>query len=213
MKTIKLKNSGLVVPAIVVGCMRINSIEKNEASRFVKSAMDMGANFFDHSDRYGAGECESIFADAIGMNSSIREKIILQSKCGICPNYYDLSKEHILQSVDAILKRLKTEYLDMLLLHRPDALMEMQEIAEAFDVLHNEGKVRNFGVSNFNPMQILLLKKHIHQEIAINQLQLSITNSSMISSGMHVNMLDDAAVNRDGSVLDFCTLHDITIQA
>lgn len=213
MRTIQLGKSDLQVPVIAVGCMRINGLDQHEAEKFIRTAMENGANFFDHADIYGGGTCEEIFSNAIQMNASIREKMILQSKCGIVPGrMFDFSKEHILESVDAILKRLKTEYLDVLLLHRPDALMEPEEIAEAFDLLEKEGKVRNFGVSNQNPMQIQLLQKTLKQPIIANQLQLSITNANMISQGLHVNMLDDAAVNRDGSVLDFCRLNSITIQ-
>ncbi len=212
MKTMRLGQSNLQVPVIAVGCMRINGLSKQDAEHFVQIAMDEGAVFFDHADIYGGGTCEEIFADAIHMNDTVREKIILQSKCGIRKGMFDFSKEHILESVDGSLKRLKTDYLDVLLLHRPDALVEPEEVAEAFDKLHSSGKVRNFGVSNQNPMQIQLLQKYVKQPITANQLQLSITNSTMISAGIHVNMLDESAVSRDGSVLDFCRLNDITIQ-
>ncbi|MFP5114340.1 aldo/keto reductase [Bacillaceae bacterium C204] len=212
MRTIKLGSSSLEVPVVAVGCMRINSLEKPEAERFVQSALEEGANFFDHADIYGGGTCEEIFADAIHMSADIREKIILQSKCGIRKGMFDFSKEYILESVDRILKRLKTEYLDVLLLHRPDALVEPEEVAEAFDLLENSGKVRHFGVSNQNPMQIQLLKKFVKQPLVANQLQLSITNATMISNGINVNMENDSALNRDGSILDYCRLNDITIQ-
>jgi predicted oxidoreductase len=193
--------------------MRLNGLDKAKAEQFVKTALDLGAVFFDHADVYGGGACESIFADVIGMNAQVREKIILQSKVGIRPGIaFDFSKEYLLSAVDACLKRLKTDYLDVVLLHRPDALVEPEEVAEAFNTLHNSGKVRNFGVSNQNPLQIQLLQKFVKQPIVANQLQLSITNANMITQGQHVNMLDDAAVNRDGSVLDFCRLNDITIQ-
>lgn len=213
MRTINLGKSELRVPVIAVGCMRIKMLDKSGAERFVQAALDLGANFFDHADIYGDGTCEEIFADAIHMNDDVREKIILQSKCGIRKGVaFDFSKDHILKSVDGILKRLKTDYLDVLLLHRPDALVEPEEVAEAFDLLEDSGKVRHFGVSNQNPMQIQLLKKCVKQPIVANQLQMSITNATMISQGLHVNMLDGTAVNRDGSVLDFCRLNDITIQ-
>ncbi len=213
MRSVKLGTSGLSVPAIAVGCMRINGLEAAQAEKFVQTALDEGAYFFDHADIYGNGECESIFAKAIHMNSAVREKILIQSKCGIRRGVaFDFSKEHILKSVEGSLKRLNTEYLDVLLLHRPDALVEPEEVAEAFDTLAASGKVRHFGVSNQNPMQIKLLKRYLNQPSVANQLQLSITNATMISQGHHVNMLDDFAVNRDGSVLDYCRLHDITIQ-
>ncbi|WP_045518459.1 aldo/keto reductase [Neobacillus niacini] len=212
MRTMKLGASTLKVPVVAVGCMRMNSLEKKEAENFIQTALEEGANFFDHADIYGDGLSEEIFADAIHMNADIREKIILQSKCGIRKGMFDFSKEHILHSVDGILKRLNTEYLDTLLLHRPDALMEPEEVAEAFDILESAGKVRHFGVSNQNPLQIQLLQKFVKQPIVANQLQLSITNANMISNGMNVNMENDSAINRDGSVLDFCRLNDITIQ-
>ncbi|MDF2720576.1 MAG: aldo/keto reductase family oxidoreductase [Paenibacillus sp.] len=212
MRTIKLGTSALEVPVIAVGCMRIKSLGKPEAEKFVRTAMEEGANFFDHADIYGAGTCEEIFADAVQMTPSVRETMILQSKCGIRKGMFDFSKEHILQSVDHILKRLKTDYLDVLLLHRPDALVEPEEVAEAFDQLESSGKVRHFGVSNQNPMQIQLLRKFVKQPLVANQLQLSITNATMISAGINVNMLNESAVNRDGGVLDYCRLNDITVQ-
>lgn len=213
MKTIELGKTGLQVPALAVGCMRMNNINKKDLERFIQNALEQGAYFFDHADIYGQGTCEKVFADAIHMNASVRESIILQTKCGILPGVaYDLSKEHILTSVDQSLKRLKTDYLDVLLLHRPDALVEPEEVAEAFDILHNSGKVRHFGVSNHNPMQIQLLQKYVNQPIHINQLQYSITNCNMVKQGIFVNTLEDDSISRDGSVLDYCRLHDITIQ-
>ncbi|MDR2110745.1 MAG: aldo/keto reductase [Spirochaetaceae bacterium] len=213
MRKINLGLSGLAVPALAVGCMRINKIGKADAEKFVKTCLDLGANFFDHADVYGDGACEEIFAEVTGMNSTAREKMILQSKCGIRKGIaFDFSKENILSSTDGILKRLRTDYLDVLLLHRPDLLVEPGEVAEAFGILHSQGKVRNFGVSNQNPMQIELLRKYVKQPIVANQLQLSIVHAAMISQGLHVNMSGDRAVNRDGSVLDFCRVNDITIQ-
>ncbi|MBH0330370.1 aldo/keto reductase [Brevibacillus brevis] len=212
MRTIPLGTSTLEVPVIAIGCMRIGSLDKLQAESFVQTALEEGANFFDHADIYGKGSCEEVFAEAIQMSPSVRERILLQSKCGIRPGMFDFSKEHILNAVDGILKRLKTEYLDVLLLHRPDTLVEPEEVAEAFDLLESTGKVRHFGVSNQNPMQIQLLHKYVKQPIVANQLQLSIMNATMISQGFNVNMESNSAVNRDGSVLDFCRLHDITIQ-
>ncbi|GAA3401435.1 aldo/keto reductase family oxidoreductase [Paenibacillus hodogayensis] len=212
MRTIPLGTSTLEVPAIAIGCMRIGSLDKKEAEHFVRTALEEGANFFDHADIYGKGKCEEVFAEAVGMNPGVRDSLILQSKCGIRPGMFDFSKEHIVESVDGILKRLRTDYLDVLLLHRPDTLVEPEEVAEAFDLLESSGKVRHFGVSNQNPMQIQLLQKAVKQPIVANQLQLSITNATMISQGFNVNMENGSAVNRDGSVLDFCRLHDITIQ-
>lgn len=212
MKTMQVGTSSLKAPVISVGCMRINSLDKAAAEKFVQTSLEEGANFFDHADVYGGGKCEEIFAEAIHMTDAVRETVILQSKCGIRKGSFDFSKDHILASVDGSLKRLKTDYLDILLLHRPDALVEPEEVAEAFDILASAGKVRHFGVSNQNPMQIELLKKHVKQPIIANQLQLSITNANMISNGVNVNMENDSAINRDGSILDYCRLHDITVQ-
>jgi predicted oxidoreductase len=214
MKRIALGSSGLQTPVIGVGCMRLNGLDKRDAARFIQGCLALELNFFDHADIYGGGACEELFADAVNMSSRVRETLILQSKCGIRPGAaFDFSKEHILTSVDGILKRLKTDYLDILLLHRPDALMEPEEVADAFNILRNTGKVRNFGVSNQNPYQILLLQKYVKQPLIVNQLQLSLANAAMISQGLHVNMRDDAALDRDGGVLDFCRLNGITIQA
>lgn len=213
MRTIELGKSGMQVPVIASGCMRINNLDEKQAASFVDKALSLGVNFFEHADIYGGGECEKIFSKAIGMNPSVREKIILQSKCGIISGkMYDFSKEHILKSVDGILKRLQTEYLDVLVLHRPDALMEPEEVAEAFTQLRESGKVRHFGVSNHKPSQIELLQKYVEYPLVTDQLQFSVTNSSMIESGMEVNMTTPGAVDRDGSVLDYCRIHDITIQ-
>ena len=212
MKTIQLGKSELQVPVIAVGCMRIQKLNQTEAEKFIKTALELGANFFDHADVYGDGACEALFAKAIGMTPALREQMILQSKVGIRPNMFDFSKEHILEGVNGSLKRLQTDYLDILLLHRPDALVEPEEVAEAFDILHSAGKVRYFGVSNQKPMQIELLRKYLHQDIQCNQLQLSIPHSQMISNGIYVNMENDGAIDRDGSILDYCRLNQITIQ-
>lgn len=214
MKNVKLGNSDLMVPSVAVGCMRLCSFDEKAMNSYIHKAMELGANFFDHADIYGGGQSEIIFAEAMKNDSSLkREDMIIQSKCGIKRGYYDLSKEHIINSVDGILKRLNTEYLDILLLHRPDALVEPEEVAEAFEKLEKSGKVRKFGVSNHKPMQIELLKKYVNQDLIINQLQFSIPVSNMIANGMEVNMDTYGAADRDGSVLDYCRLNDITIQA
>lgn len=213
MKLIPLGKTGLEVPAVAVGCMRLNVLDKKDAHYHLNRAMELGCNFFDHADIYGAGACEEFFAEVFPMTPALREQIILQSKCGIVPGkMYDFSKEHILSSVDGILSRLKTDYLDLLVLHRPDALVEPEEVAEAFDTLKAAGKVRHFGVSNHNPGQIALLQKYVKEPLAVNQMQFSLTNCSMISSGMEANMPTPGSIDHDGGVLDYCRLNDITIQ-
>ena len=177
------------VPSVAVGCMRLSEKSKDEMNHFIHAALEQGAYFFDHADIYGGGMSESIFGEAFADDPSLkREDIYLQSKCGICQGFYDLSKEHILKSVDGILKRLHTDYLDLLLLHRPDALVEPEEVAAAFDVLFESGKVRHFGVSNHKPMQIELLQKYVRQPLVVNQVQFSIPVSNLVANGMEVNM-------------------------
>lgn len=211
MKTIPFGKSGLQVPAIALGCMRLTALDEQGAQRYVRTALDLGANFFDHADIYGGGACEELFGKAIA--GIPRDQLIIQSKCGIVPGKrYDFSKEYILNAVDGILQRLHIDYLDALLLHRPDALMDPVEVAEAFATLKAAGKVNHFGVSNQNPYQMALLQKYLPMPIVANQLQLSITNCTMITQGMEVNMATPGAVGRDGGVLDYCRLHDITIQ-
>ena len=213
MKMIPWGPGALPTSAIALGCMRLEKYNAKEAASYLETAMDCGIRFFDHADIYGQGRCESLFGEALAQSSINREDIWIQSKCGIVSGVmYDFSKEHILSSVDGILKRRNVEYLDSLLLHRPDALMEPEEVAEAFDTLEAAGKVRHFGVSNHNPSQIRLLKKCVKQPIEANQLQFGLGHSSMIRSGMECNVLSDGAVDRDGGVLNYCRLHDITIQ-
>lgn len=202
------------VPEIGLGCMRITGLAEKEANIFIRSSMELGINFFDHADIYAGSEAESFFAKVVDMNPALREKMILQTKCAIRPGVcYDFSKEHILKSVDGSLKRLSTDYMDILLLHRPDILMEPEEVAEAFETLEKTGKVKYFGVSNQNSGQIALLNKYCGGKILINQLQLSICHCPMFDAGINVNTTTDEAAVRDGGVVDYCRLNGITIQA
>jgi len=213
MKTINIGNSGICASEIALGCMRITGLSYDKAAALIRTALDQGIDFFDHADVYAEGQAEETFGKIIKSESISRSKIYLQTKCGIRDGYFDFSKEHIIEAVEGSLTRLQTDYVDVLLLHRPDVLVEPEEVAEAFSILHASGKVRHFGVSNQNPMQIALLKKYVPFPLIANQLQFSIAHSAMIRSGVHVNMLTDDAVDRDGSILDYCRLHDITIQA
>lgn len=212
MKYIKVPNTDMNASEISLGCMRIADMSNQEISTLIHTALDEGINFFDHADVYGGGKSEAKFAEAMDMNSGLREKMILQTKCGIRKGSFDFSKAHILEAVDGSLKRLQTDYIDVLLLHRPDALVEPEEVAEAFTILESSGKVKYFGVSNQNPMQIELLTKFVKQKIYFNQLQLSITNTGMIDAGINVNMQIDRSINRDGGILDYCRLKEIIIQ-
>jgi len=212
MKKLKLANCDLDASEISLGCMRISQMTNPEISQLIHTALDEGVNFFDHADIYGDGKSEEKFSEALDMTARLRETMILQTKCGIRKGAFDFSKAHILEAVDGSLQRLRTDYVDVLLLHRPDALVEPEEVAEAFTILQDSGKVKYFGVSNQNPMQIELLTKFVKQKIVFNQLQLSITNTGMIDAGINVNMEIDRSIDRDGSILDYCRLKDITIQ-
>ena len=210
MYRIELGKTGLKVPTVAVGCMRISDMKEKEVSAFVDTALHNGANFFDHADIYGGGKSEEVFGKAIKPLN--RENIIIQTKCGIRKGQFDFSYDHIVNSVNGSLKRLDTDYIDVLLLHRPDALMEPEEVAKAFDCLKTSGKVRHFGVSNQNPYQMELLQNSLDMPICANQLQFSIMHAPMIQSGINVNMYNESGVNRDGGVLDYCRLNKITIQ-
>lgn len=214
MKRIKVGSVGLEASAVVLGCMRMNALSPKEATAVIETSVENGIDFFDHADIYGGGECETLFGKALQDSSVKRENILIQSKCGIVPGkMFDFSKEHIIASVDGSLKRLGIEQLDALLLHRPDTLVEPEEVAAAFDELEQSGKVRYFGVSNQNPTQIELLKKVVKQPLIANQLQFGIMHTGMVDQGIHVNMTDQGSFDHDGGILDYSRLHDMTIQA
>lgn len=213
MKKISLGNGALEVPEIGLGCMRITNLGSVKAVReLIDAAMDCGISFFDHADIYAKGEAERIFGEAV--DPALRERMILQTKCGIRPGLcYDFSKQHILKSAEASLKRLRTDHIDLFLLHRPDTLMEPEEVAEAFTTLEQQGKVRFFGVSNHNASQIELLNHYCGSKIIVDQLQFSIAHCDVIDSGLNVNVHNDAGIVRDGGVLEYCRLKGIAIQA
>ncbi len=213
MKTVKIGNLPKV-PSIAVGCMRMHALDEKSAAEYLATAVENGLNFFDHADIYGRGKSETVFAKACKDAVIKREDLILQSKCGIVSGkMYDFSKQHILNSVDGILSRLDTDYIDILLLHRPDALMQPEEVGEAFDILREQGKVKQFGVSNMNPSQISLLQSGLKCPVVANQIQFSPVHTGAIRSGFEFNMLTKGAADRDGGVLEYCRLNGITPQA
>lgn len=212
MQNILLRNTLPEAGQIIVGCMRMDSRTPQELANMIDDLADRGIRFYDHADIYGHGKCEELFGEAMQLANTPREDLIIQSKCGIRDGWYDLSKDYILDSVDGILNRLQTPYLDLLILHRPDALMEPKEIAEAFDQLQKSGKVRHFGVSNFTPEQIRLLQTEVKQPLLVNQLQLSIPNAWMISQGLEANIPTQGALDRTGHVLEQMRQMGITIQ-
>lgn len=214
MKTVELTKD-FYVPKIAAGCMRISSFTGKETINFINECLDMGVNFFDHADIYGKNiSSESVFGTALKKDKALRNKMVLQTKCSIVPGkMFDFSYEHILSSVDKSLERLCADYIDILLLHRPDALMEPYEVAKAFDTLHKSGKVKYFGVSNHHHMQIELLKTALTQPLLINQLQFSAAFTGLIDSGLNVNMKNPQSVWHDGAILDYMRINDMTVQA
>ena len=202
---------------IILGLMRIANMSVSEAAKLIDSALNAGINFLDIADCYADGKCEEVLGKVFAKNPSLRNKVFLQTKCGIRKDkeftYFDFSKQHILESVDASLKRLQTDHIDSLLLHRPDALMEPEEIAEAFNILYVAGKVKNFGVSNMNPLMMERLSKYVSYHIEANQVQLSCAFTPMFDAGFNVNMQNNKSVMRDGGILDYCAFNEIVVQA
>ncbi|HET2283910.1 TPA: aldo/keto reductase family oxidoreductase [Streptococcus pneumoniae] len=216
MRYITLGQDDKELSEIVLGMMRIKDKSVKEVEELVETALSVGINAFDLADIYGRGRCEELLGLVLKNRPDLREKMWIQSKCGIRIEeftYFDFSKDYIIKSVDGILQRLKIDHLDSLLLHRPDALMESDQVAEAFDLLYKQGKVRDFGVSNQNPMMMELLKKDVKQPLAVNQLQLSAAFTPGFESAFHVNMEDSQVAMRDGSIFEYCQLHDVVIQA
>ena len=211
MKSIKI--GGLLsASSVSLGCMRMGNLDSKSVAKIMDCAIENGIDFFDHADIYGGGNSERLFGEYLKTRKDVREKIKIQTKCAIHDGQFDFSKEHILRSVDGSLSRLGVDYIDALLLHRPDTLMEPEEVAEAFDILESSGKVRYFGVSNHNPMQIELLKTAVKQPLIINQLQFSVTEAGMVTSGMNVNMKNAESVMHDGSVLEYSRIKNMTVQ-
>jgi predicted oxidoreductase len=219
MRTVPLGTTGRDVPNVVLGLMRIAQMDDHAVRELVRTARDAGIDFVDHADVYGAElhGCERRFAEAMRLTPSQRAELTIQSKAGIVREgpYFDYSYDHLVSSVEGSLEALGTDYLDVLLLHRPDALVEPDEVARAFDHLESTGKVRAFGVSNHTPRQIDLLKKSVRQPIVANQLQLSITHAPIVAQGVTANMAgeDQSRTVDGGGILDYCRLHDITVQA
>jgi predicted oxidoreductase len=215
MKTFTVPGTDLVVPSVVLGLMRISELGDAQVRALFDAAMESGINFFDHADVYGGSHrCEVRFAEALGLSSEDRSHIVIQSKAGIRDGFFDFSREHILAAVDGSLTALRTEYLDVLLLHRPDSLVEPDEVADAFDRLHAAGKVRRFGVSNQTPGQIELLRSAVRQPLLFNQVQLSITHANLFAQGIAVNMDGlDQSISRDVGLLDYSRLKGMTLQA
>ena len=211
MKQIKIGGK-FSASAISLGCMRMGKLEEKRVDAIMDTALECGINFFDHADIYGDGNAEKVFGEYLKRHPGAREKMMVQTKCAICDSWFDFSKEHILKSVDGSLSRLGIDYIDALLLHRPDTLMEPEEVAEAFDILESSGKVRYFGVSNQNMMQMELMKTAVKQPLIINQLQFSVTEAGLVTSGMNVTLKNPESVMHDDAFLEYSRIKNITIQ-
>lgn len=204
---------GRSISPIALGCMRIAKMDAAQVLSLTEAALDSGINFFDHADIYGDGQSEAVFGDALQKNPALRRHMILQSKCGIRKGCcYDSSKEHILISVDESLKRLKTDHLDVLLIHRPDILADPYEMADAFDTLHAKGKVLYFGVSNHSAAQMRLLQAACRVPLMFNQMQMSLMHTPLIDQGINVNLYNDAAYDRGGDLMPYMAEHGVILQ-
>jgi predicted oxidoreductase len=216
MRTFKVPQAGFEVSSVVLGLMRIAKMSDVEIRSLYDAAREAGITMIDHADIYGGErhKCEARFGEAVTLSPNERTEIQIQSKVGIRPGFFDFSAEHILRTVDESLKALRTEYLDVLLLHRPDTLVEPEQVADAFDTLHQAGKVRHFGVSNQTPGQIELLKTAVRQPLLFNQVQLSITHANLIAQGIAANMDGlDQSISRDVGLLDYSRLKGMMLQA
>ena len=217
MKYLNVANGPQNASAIILGCMRMPALSVDEAAAMIRTADELGINFYDNATCYGVnGEAETRFGDAFRQTGIRREDVFIQSKCGILSDKgeFNWTKENILSSVDDSLRRMKIDYLDALLLHRPDLLYEPEEVAAAFDELEKSGKVRYFGVSNVPPMLLMVLKKYVRQPLVFNQLQFSLDQSQLLDQTLYVNNLTtERSIDRDNGTLDYCRLHDMTVQA
>lgn len=212
MRTIEVPETGKAVSVIGIGCMRIADMTTEQADTFIRTALDAGVNFVDEADIYGGGKAEEVVGSVLKNDPSLRDKLFLQSKCAIHDGMFDFSKEYILKSVDGILARLHTDHLDSLLLHRPDALMEPEEVAEAFDELKQSGKVLAFGVSNQNPFQMDYLQSALSMKLWTNQVQMSCAHTVMLDAGFNVDMHNDAGIMRDGGIIPYCQKNHMALQ-
>ncbi len=216
MRYIEFGNTGRNVSVIGLGCMRMANLDASQSDAVVKSALEVGINFFDHADIYGAGRSEELFGQVLKGNPGLRDRVFIQSKCAIHDGMYDFSKKHIITSVELILRRLGTDHIDCLLLHRPDALMDFDEVSEAFSELKHSGKVLSFGVSNMNRFQMEMLGREIENKASViitaDQLQMSLAHTPMIDEGFNVNLACDSAIVRASGTLEYCRMNDIIVQ-
>ncbi|MBT2567317.1 aldo/keto reductase [Arthrobacter sp. ISL-85] len=213
---------------VIYGCMGLGGSWSEEphgahhvdqAAAAVQTALDAGITLFDHADIYRSGKSEAVFGEVLATTPGLRERIRLQTKCGIRLNerglqtHYDLSREAILERVDGSLKRLRTEYVDILLLHRPDPLADPVEVAAAVGQLMAEGKVRQLGVSNMSAAQIEVLQDRLETPVVANQLEMSLLKRAWLESQVLVNHPEHLDYSFPQGTLEYCTRNNVTLQA
>jgi predicted oxidoreductase len=231
MEMIKIPHTDLNVARLAVGCMglggglapdtQLTADHERQARELLDAAEEIGANFFDHADIYGRGRSEEVFGRVLKQRPSLRDRIVIQSKCGIrwadeppgTPQRFDFSRDHILESVDGILRRLSTDRLDILLLHRPDALWEGEEIAEAFQKLHHSGKVRYFGVSNQNRFQMEYLQSFLLDPLVANQVEMSLLHNGFVEAGISFNQNSPRYPDGWEGTMEYCRMSGVLLQA
>ena len=213
---------------LIYGCMGLGgpwdgtsygAAEIDQAAAVIDAAQGIGIGLFDHADIYRNGKSEAVFGEVLARSQGLREKITLQTKCGIrlgergLQTHYDLSREAILERVNESLKRLQTDYVDVLLLHRPDPLMDPREVADAVGQLMAEGKVRQLGVSNMSAAQIAFLQDALETPIVANQLEMSLLRSDWLEGTVLVNHPADAGYSFPHGTLEYCMSKGIELQA
>ena len=227
MKHYKIPNTDLSVSRLAYGTWHmggswddgaVSAETKTRANSLITKAVEHGINHIDLADIYTKGKSDECVGYALAQNPGLRDKLVLQAKAGIvlgtdeAPGHYNFEYDHLVGAVEGTLRRLGTDYVDLLALHRPDPLIEPEEVARAFDHLQSSGKVRYFGVSNHNAGQLALLKRYVQQPIVVNQVELNLLHHHLISDGVVANMTGTSYSGIQGT-LDYCRLNDIMIQA
>lgn len=198
MDTIRIGSSDIGSSRLAYGCMRIAE-DRDRGKRAIQAAVDAGYTLFDHADIYGGGESETLFGEVLRESPGLRDRILVQGKCAVRwePSRWDNSREHLIESAEASLVRLGIERFDLLLVHRPDFLMDANEVADAFATLQAAGKVSRFGVSNFSTSQFDLLQSAVAEPLLVNQVEINLHRTEPYYDG----------------VLDQCQRLNVTPQA
>ena len=231
MERMRLGRGGPLVSRLAYGCAalggpwdagELTQERRRKALAALEAALDAGVDHFDLADVYAFGKAERAFSEIWQLDPSLRARVVVQSKCGVvrsaddtsrAETYYDSSREHILAAARGSMGRLGVDYLDLLVLHRPDVLLEPEEVAAAFDRLHAGGEVRHFGVSNYAPGQVELLQAALDRPLLVNQLQVSLAHPDLIDDAVVVNDTSPDRPVRGFGTLAYCMQRSITVQA